>query len=325
MTANLTIGSNDKPRLTIVIPVYNRASLVERTLHSVLRQTLRPLRVIIVDNNSTDDSVAIVARWIESHPSPGLSVELISEKRPGAWRARAAGQALVSSEYISFFDSDDEMYPQYARTIVDTLDSDRKAQLLIWPIIHRMPDGKSRRTKVVCHRLIFNHVVHSIISTQRFAARTEWFISTGGWNQAPVPVWDDWVLGLRLFFLRPCVAIISTPLAEVHVHDDSITGTNFSHKRGMWEASVEKARENALSMPALNRLRINRMLNYKLAVLAGLYRKEGEGEAAESLMQGVMKKEPSRLIRWVLGFTFRYVSLGFRGAATIVSPFFPEP
>ena len=41
-------------QLTVIIPVYNRASLVKRTLESVEQQTLRPLRVILVDNNSTD-------------------------------------------------------------------------------------------------------------------------------------------------------------------------------------------------------------------------------------------------------------------------------
>lgn len=49
--------------LTIVIPVYNRAGIVGRTLESVQRQTLRPLRVVLVDNNSTDATPEVLRAW----------------------------------------------------------------------------------------------------------------------------------------------------------------------------------------------------------------------------------------------------------------------
>ncbi|MGN0223934.1 MAG: glycosyltransferase family 2 protein, partial [Muribaculaceae bacterium] len=52
--------------LTIVIPVYNRATIVERTLASVAAQTLRPLSVVLVDNNSTDGTLSVLQRWAEA-------------------------------------------------------------------------------------------------------------------------------------------------------------------------------------------------------------------------------------------------------------------
>ena len=45
-----------KPTISIIIPVYNRASLVIRTLDSIAAQTLQPDRIIVVDNNSSDGS-----------------------------------------------------------------------------------------------------------------------------------------------------------------------------------------------------------------------------------------------------------------------------
>ena len=65
------------PELTVVVPVYNRAKLVSRTLDSIAAQTLRPLDVILVDNASTDASKAVMHKWMAEHNGiNGLSVKL---------------------------------------------------------------------------------------------------------------------------------------------------------------------------------------------------------------------------------------------------------
>ena len=51
--------------VTIVIPVYNRAHTIARTLRSIDTQTLRPAHVILVDNNSSDNSVDVMRAWAD--------------------------------------------------------------------------------------------------------------------------------------------------------------------------------------------------------------------------------------------------------------------
>ena len=64
--------------ITVVVPVYNREHLVTRALDSIAAQDLRPLSLIVVDNNSTDHSLETVRRWAENHAAdPELDLSLI--------------------------------------------------------------------------------------------------------------------------------------------------------------------------------------------------------------------------------------------------------
>ena len=73
-----------KALISIVIPVYNRAAVVTRTLDSVFAQTARPLQLILVDNASTDGSAELLRQWAATHDSSDFGVRLLSEPQPGA-------------------------------------------------------------------------------------------------------------------------------------------------------------------------------------------------------------------------------------------------
>ena len=64
----------DKAKLTIVIPVKDRAGIVDATLDSVHKQRLRPLDVVLVDNGSTDGTLAVLQAWKEHCEGPGFRV-----------------------------------------------------------------------------------------------------------------------------------------------------------------------------------------------------------------------------------------------------------
>ncbi|MDE5631667.1 MAG: glycosyltransferase, partial [Muribaculaceae bacterium] len=62
-------------KLSIVIPVYNRGAVVGRTLQSIAAQTYRPLKVILVDNASADDTAAVLRAWQAEVSAPDFEVE----------------------------------------------------------------------------------------------------------------------------------------------------------------------------------------------------------------------------------------------------------
>ena len=97
--------------ITIVVPVKNRATLVLRTLGSIKAQTWRPLKVIVVDNASTDGTPESVENWIEKHGAPDFEVTLDREPEPGAARARNRGLEAVDTRLMMIFDSDDMLSP----------------------------------------------------------------------------------------------------------------------------------------------------------------------------------------------------------------------
>lgn len=87
-------------RVSVVIPSYNRAALVGETIENMLRQTLPPHEVIVVDDGSTDNSVEVIKAF-------GDRVRLIQQPNRGPGAARNAGFAVATCDYIQFMDSDD--------------------------------------------------------------------------------------------------------------------------------------------------------------------------------------------------------------------------
>lgn len=99
--------------ISVVIPLYNKVAEIERTLRSVLEQSLQPLEIIVVDDGSTDGSAAIVERV------GGERVRLIRQQNRGVSAARNKGIELSRGEYVAFLDGDDRWQPDYLKCLTD--------------------------------------------------------------------------------------------------------------------------------------------------------------------------------------------------------------
>lgn len=107
--------------VSVVIPVYNRAALIERAIMSVLNQTLPPAEVLVVDDGSSDGTREIVSKIAERDPR----VCLIIQEHQGAPAARNRGIEHARSDLIAFQDSDDEWLPEFISTLVGAVDGPR--------------------------------------------------------------------------------------------------------------------------------------------------------------------------------------------------------
>ena len=90
------------PFFSIIIPTYNRAHLIGKTVEAILRQTFSDFELIIVDDGSTDGTCKVIRNIKDRR----LLYFSISNGERG--RARNYGVSLATGEYINFFDSDDE-------------------------------------------------------------------------------------------------------------------------------------------------------------------------------------------------------------------------
>ncbi len=88
------------PRISVIIPVFNRAQWVAEAIESVLAQGMADVEIICIDDGSTDDSAQVVQSF-------GASVVYRWQENKGVSAARNVGLRLVRSPFVTFLDSDD--------------------------------------------------------------------------------------------------------------------------------------------------------------------------------------------------------------------------
>lgn len=90
------------PLISIVIPTYNRSLLLERAIKSIINQTYQNWEIIVIDNNSTDDTDLVLKKYKEKK----ILIKKINNEGIIA-KSRNLGIKLAKGEYIAFLDSDD--------------------------------------------------------------------------------------------------------------------------------------------------------------------------------------------------------------------------
>ena len=96
--------------ISIVVPVYNAAPYIENTVQMVLQQTYQDFELILVDDCSTDNSVALLEELLEQRKD--VRPRLVKKERnQGAAAARNTGLDMASGRYIAFLDADDVWLP----------------------------------------------------------------------------------------------------------------------------------------------------------------------------------------------------------------------
>lgn len=101
--------------ISVIIPLYNKEREIARTLRSALAQTLRPREIVVVDDGSTDDSAAIVARIAAEAPQG--AVRLIRQPNAGVSAARNRAIAEARGRWTALLDGDDCWRPGYLAEI----------------------------------------------------------------------------------------------------------------------------------------------------------------------------------------------------------------
>ena len=104
------------PRISVIVPLYNKAPYVRRALDSISRQTFSDFEVIVVDDGSTDEGAALVSAYGDER------LRLVTQENLGPGAARNRGIERASGELIAFLDADDEWLPDYLAESVRLLD-----------------------------------------------------------------------------------------------------------------------------------------------------------------------------------------------------------
>lgn len=217
---------NNSPLVSIVIPTYNHAPLLQRALTTVVEQTYQNWNAIVVNNFSTDNTLEVVAAFNDPR------IQCVNFRNKGVIGAsRNEGIALATGKYVAFLDSDDTWFTTKLEQCVEILESG--SDLVCHAEYWIDESGKSRLVAygpseaATHHNLIYKG---NRISTSATVVRTALLKEVHGFDVAPELIsTEDYDLWIRLAAKSNKFAFISEPLGEYHRHDNNVSANIEKH------------------------------------------------------------------------------------------------
>ncbi len=155
------------PSVSIIVPTYNRAHMLDRCLASIQQQTFTDWELLVVDDGSSDNTVEIVERWQRTDSRIRLIRQPVNK---GVSHARNTGVNAASGEWVAFNDSDDEWIPEKLERQLARVDQireheNRESVLIYGWYRTQHTDGWSH-----CHNESFDGMVRSNLLRYFFAS-----------------------------------------------------------------------------------------------------------------------------------------------------------
>lgn len=300
-------------RISVIIPVYNRAGVVMATLDSVAAQTCRDFELILVDNNSTDDTLAVLRHWRDSIADGGMTVRILECTTPGASAARNIGLAAASAPWTMFFDSDDTMRPRHIARAVEAIEANPDATLIGWNIM--LHEGQKASVKPFNPRnLSRRNIFEGSMAPQRYCVSTELARRAGGWDES-VMRWNDIEYGQRILALKPVTAFAGNEITvDVIAGDQSITGTSFAADADRLNHALDTIKATIKGPEA-------DIVELKRAITAGLCARENN-TVGRTMLDRALNATSKPRQRLLLRSAYGYTAIGGRGAARLFLPLF---
>ena len=217
---------NNSPLVSIVIPTYNHAPMLQRALATVVEQTYQNWNAIVVNNFSSDNTLEVVAAFNDPR------IQCVNFRNNGViGSSRNEGIALATGKYIAFLDSDDTWFPTKLEKCVEILESG--SDLVCHAEYWIDESGKSRLVAygpseaATHHNLIYKG---NRISTSATVVRAALLKEVHGFDVAPELIsTEDYDLWIRLAAKSDKFAFISEPLGEYHRHDNNVSANIEKH------------------------------------------------------------------------------------------------
>ncbi|MDE6311500.1 MAG: glycosyltransferase family 2 protein [Muribaculaceae bacterium] len=302
--------NTDAGLLTVVVPVYNRASLLAELLESIRRQDVRGFELIVVDNGSTDESLEVARAWAAANAD--IRTRVVEEHRRGGAAARARGLDEVRTDWTLFFDSDDLMLPTHIGRVLEAIALHPDVSLIGWPV--RVAGGIVNSYPFAAPVTFWDNVINGMLATQRYCARTDLFRRAGNWNPH-IGLWDDIELGVRLLNLGPRILRMDGPPGVVvRFGGSGITGDTYTSRLERMEPALQ---EMERTLPS----RFRFLTDIKRAQIYGGAAREGN-ENASILQKELLGRTRGILHRMGLKIIYTAVLKGIRGSYLVFKPFY---
>ncbi|WP_245681272.1 glycosyltransferase family 2 protein [Arcticibacter eurypsychrophilus] len=169
--------------ISVIMPCYNCQSFVSRAIESVLKQTYTDWELILVNNNSADQTQSVLDGYCALYPD---KIYTYIEMKPGAPAARNKGLKYAKGEWIQFMDSDDELYSDKIEKQVEIAENTSCDIVSGAYYLNKLVDGKVINTlKVPRNANIYESLISSKLGiTSANLWRKEAVLAVGGWDES---------------------------------------------------------------------------------------------------------------------------------------------
>ncbi len=212
---------SERLSVSVIIPTYNRADLIEQAIDSLLSQTRVPDEIIVVDDGSTDNTPEVLARY-------GSSIRVISQSNAERSAARNVGMQAATGDLIALLDSDDTLMPQSIERRAWILETEPDVDVVYSNV--EMVDKEGRALGLFTQVLpgtrpsgaaFFEFARHNLMPIHAFMFRRRCLGEVGLFDAA-VPGMEDYDFWLRMA-ARFRFAYLDQPLACYRIHTTMMT------------------------------------------------------------------------------------------------------
>lgn len=262
--------AQEPPKVSVIMPTYNRAHYLSEAIQSVLNQTFRDFELIVVDDGSTDKTTELLK---STHDARTLCIR---QEHSGISAAMNTGINASRGKYIARLDSDDIWVPQMLATQVAVLD--RRSEVgLVYAMTGEMNQAGVRRSGVYGRPEFFDGesfksmIYGDFTSNITIVVRRTCLDRVGLYDES-FRVNEDWELWLRVARWYP-FAFVDKVLAIRRWHDGNITGVESACFSDSLEGRV-KVLNKIFSAPDLPEgiLEIKEVAYFNLFMRAGINR-----------------------------------------------------
>lgn len=208
--------TDEIPRVSVVIPTYNRVKWISKAIDSALAQTYTDLEIIVVDDGSTDQTRQLIGNY-------GDGVRYIYQTNAGVSAARNRGIREARGEWIAFLDSDDEWLPEKLQSQLDL--ADRYPQIVMVASNVHIDDGTNKLSFLDIREQIFKDETERVIYNPLLSVcKLAFFpssllikksaLSRAGMFDENLTLYEDRDLACRVALLGP-LGVLARPLASI--------------------------------------------------------------------------------------------------------------
>ncbi len=214
----LRTGGSRVADVAVVVPLFNYAGVVTEALDSVAAQSLESLEIVVVDDRSTDDSLAVAREWMSRHASRFVTATLARNRvNEGVALARNAAITIADAPLVFPLDADNALEPECLRLLSERLRHSTASAA--HPTLHHFGDRvKRRRARAWSPERLARG---NYIDAMAVIRKSSWAV-VGGYRKGAFTGWEDYELWCRFVERGLWSEAVPEAVARYRVHADSM-------------------------------------------------------------------------------------------------------